>query len=143
MAIGPMEKQIARHLQSIGAALREGIETIFARADSGFYRWEAVPRPSSFSFPRIRFTSLRRATRGVERGALSARARTCYSPNTPFASSPGSHRLNQRPSLGTLPMLQVSDVADTRVPNSDLRSFLWRSQWQAGVRPVRRLTSRR
>jgi biopolymer transport protein ExbD len=30
-------------------------------------------------------------------------------------------------------MLQVSDVADTRVPNSELRSFLWRSQWQAGV----------
>jgi len=55
----------------------------------------------------------------------------------------GSHRLSQRPSLGTLPMLQVSDVADTRVPNSEPRSFVWRSQWQAGVRPVRRLTSRR
>jgi hypothetical protein len=80
----------------------------------------------------------------VERGgALSARARTGYTPTTSFASSSGNLRLNQRPSLGTLPMLQVSDVADTRVPNSDLRSFLWRSQWQAGVRPVRRLTSRR
>jgi hypothetical protein len=48
---------------SISAALPKGIETIFARADSGFYCWYAVPCPSSFSFPRIRFTSLRRATR--------------------------------------------------------------------------------
>jgi hypothetical protein len=30
---------------------------------------------------------------GVERGALPARGRTGYSPTTPFASSPGSHRL--------------------------------------------------
>jgi acetolactate synthase I/II/III large subunit len=40
-----------------------GLLKRFARADSGFYCWEAVPCPSSFSFPRIRFTSLRRATR--------------------------------------------------------------------------------
>src|SRR6266478_1588294 len=38
----PDGKQIARHLQSVCAALPKGIETIFARADSGFYCWEAV-----------------------------------------------------------------------------------------------------
>jgi len=38
----PDGKQIARHLQSFFAALPKGIETIFARADSGFYCWEAV-----------------------------------------------------------------------------------------------------
>ena len=38
----PDGKQIARHLQSVCAALPQCIETIFARADSGFYCWEAV-----------------------------------------------------------------------------------------------------
>ena len=38
----PDGKQIARHLQSVCAALPQCIQTIFARADSGFYCWEAV-----------------------------------------------------------------------------------------------------
>ena len=38
----PDGKQIARHLQSVFAALPRCIQTIFARADAGFYCWEAV-----------------------------------------------------------------------------------------------------
>jgi hypothetical protein len=38
----PDGKQIARHLHRVIAALPQGIEKIFARADSGFYCWEAV-----------------------------------------------------------------------------------------------------
>ena len=38
----PDGKQIARHLHSVFAALPPCIQTIFARADSGFYCWEAV-----------------------------------------------------------------------------------------------------
>jgi Transposase DDE domain group 1 len=38
----PDGKQIARHLHSVFAALPKGIAQIFARADSGFYCWEAV-----------------------------------------------------------------------------------------------------
>jgi hypothetical protein len=38
----PDGKQIARHLRSVIAVLPKGIQKIFARADSGFYCWEAV-----------------------------------------------------------------------------------------------------
>lgn len=38
----PTGKQIARHLRSAFAALPEGVEKIYARADSGFYCWEAL-----------------------------------------------------------------------------------------------------
>jgi len=38
----PTGKQIARHLDAVFAALPEGVETIYARADSGFYCAEAV-----------------------------------------------------------------------------------------------------
>jgi hypothetical protein len=38
----PTGKQIARHLHSAFQALPAGVERIFARADSGFYCWEAV-----------------------------------------------------------------------------------------------------
>ncbi len=38
----PTGKQIARHLQSAFQSLPPGVEQIFARADSGFYCWEAV-----------------------------------------------------------------------------------------------------
>jgi hypothetical protein len=38
----PTGRQIARHLESVFAALPEGVETIYARADSGFYCAEAV-----------------------------------------------------------------------------------------------------
>jgi len=38
----PTGKQIARHLHSAFQSLPAGVERIFARADSGFYCWEAV-----------------------------------------------------------------------------------------------------
>ena len=38
----PTGTQIARHLQSVFAAVPKGVETIYARADSGFYCAEAV-----------------------------------------------------------------------------------------------------
>ena len=38
----PSGAQIARHLESAYAALPAGVETVYARADSGFYCWEAV-----------------------------------------------------------------------------------------------------
>jgi Transposase DDE domain group 1 len=38
----PTGQQIARHLESVFAALPQGIVKIFARADAGFYCWEAV-----------------------------------------------------------------------------------------------------
>jgi Transposase DDE domain group 1 len=38
----PTGKQIARHLHSAFQSLPDGVEKIFARADSGFYCWEAV-----------------------------------------------------------------------------------------------------
>ena len=38
----PTGKQIARHLEGVFRALPEGVETIYARADSGFYCAEAV-----------------------------------------------------------------------------------------------------
>jgi Transposase DDE domain group 1 len=38
----PDGKQIARHLEGAFAALPRWVETIYARADSGFYCWEAV-----------------------------------------------------------------------------------------------------
>ncbi len=38
----PDGKQIARHLHGVFAALPQCVETILARADAGFYGWEAV-----------------------------------------------------------------------------------------------------
>lgn len=38
----PTGAQIARHLQNVFDSLPETVETIYARADSGFYCWEAV-----------------------------------------------------------------------------------------------------
>ena len=38
----PTGKQIARHLKSVFSALPQGVETVYARADSGFYCAEAV-----------------------------------------------------------------------------------------------------
>ena len=38
----PDGKQIARHLQDVFGALPRCVATIFARADSGFYCWEAI-----------------------------------------------------------------------------------------------------
>ena len=38
----PTGKQIARHLEQVFASLPPQVQTIYARADSGFYCWEAV-----------------------------------------------------------------------------------------------------
>jgi len=38
----PHGDQIARHLDRVWAALPPGVETVYARVDSGFYCWEAV-----------------------------------------------------------------------------------------------------
>ncbi len=38
----PTGQQIARHLQSVFASLPAGVQKIYARADSGFYCWDAV-----------------------------------------------------------------------------------------------------
>jgi Transposase DDE domain group 1 len=38
----PTGIQIARHLESVLLTLPKGVKTIYARADSGFYCWEAV-----------------------------------------------------------------------------------------------------
>src|SRR6202030_997955 len=38
----PTGKQIAAHLEGVFAALPETVERVYARADSGFYCWEAV-----------------------------------------------------------------------------------------------------
>ena len=38
----PSGAQIARHLESVSAALPPGVEIVYAREDSGFYCWEAV-----------------------------------------------------------------------------------------------------
>src|SRR5262252_6891260 len=38
----PTGPKIARHLQSVFGALPTQVETIFARADSGFYCWDAL-----------------------------------------------------------------------------------------------------
>ena len=44
----PTGKQIARHLQEVFQALPRCVERIFARADSGFYCWEAVQAYEKF-----------------------------------------------------------------------------------------------
>jgi hypothetical protein len=38
----PDGKEIADHFRSVAAALPAGVKTVFARADSGFYCWQAV-----------------------------------------------------------------------------------------------------
>jgi hypothetical protein len=38
----PDGKEIADHIRSVAAALPSGVKTVFARADSGFYCWQAV-----------------------------------------------------------------------------------------------------
>ena len=38
----PSGKQIAQHLSGVFAALPPGVKTVYGRADSGFYCWEAV-----------------------------------------------------------------------------------------------------
>jgi hypothetical protein len=60
----PTGKQIARHLAEVFRALPAGVETVFARADSGFYCWEAI---QAYEQRRWRFiVSARKTTRLVE-----------------------------------------------------------------------------
>src|SRR5437899_1414208 len=55
----PDGKQIVRHLQSVFQALPKCVETIFARADSGFYCWEAV---QAYQKAKVRFIMVARKT---------------------------------------------------------------------------------
>jgi hypothetical protein len=55
----PSGKQIARHLQEAFQALPRCVERIFARADSGFYCWEAVQAYENF---KCRFIVVARKT---------------------------------------------------------------------------------
>jgi hypothetical protein len=60
----PSGAQIARHLESVFAALPSTVETIYARADSGFYCWEAV---EAYAAKGCRFIiSARKTSRLVE-----------------------------------------------------------------------------
>jgi len=60
----PRGAQIARHLESACAALPAGVETVYARADSGFYCWDAV---KSYEKHRCQFIiSARKTARLVE-----------------------------------------------------------------------------
>ena len=60
----PSGAQIARHLESACAALPAGVEIIYARADSGFYCWEAVESYEKHPCPFI--ISARKTPRWVE-----------------------------------------------------------------------------
>src|SRR5260370_509308 len=73
----PTGKQIARHLESVFAALPETVQTIRGRADSGFYCWEAVEAYERQGCQVI--ISVRKASRLVD--ALRA-ARWTGSPRT-------------------------------------------------------------
>ena len=55
----PTGAQIAAHLRSVFQSLPSGVEQIFARADSGFYCWEAVQAYEEF---RCRFIIVARKT---------------------------------------------------------------------------------
>ena len=73
----PTGKQIAAHLDSVFAALPESVEKVYARADSGFYCWEAV---AAYEKHGCRFVlSAQKTTRLVEE--LKA-ARWTKSPRT-------------------------------------------------------------
>jgi hypothetical protein len=73
----PTGAQIARHLQSVFGSLPEAVETVYARADSGFYCWEAV---EAYEVQGCRFIiSARKTSRLVD--ALKA-ARWTGSPRT-------------------------------------------------------------
>lgn len=73
----PSGAQIARHLESVFGSLPPAVETIYARADSGFYCWEAV---EAYEVQGCRFIiSARKTARLVD--ALKA-ARWTGSPRT-------------------------------------------------------------
>jgi hypothetical protein len=60
----PTGAQIARHLQSVFEALPGAVKTIYARADSGFYCWEAV---AAYANRQVQFiVSARKTSRLVD-----------------------------------------------------------------------------
>jgi hypothetical protein len=60
----PTGTQIARHLESVFEALPEAVKTIYARADSGFYCWEAV---AAYANRQVQFiVSARKTSRLVD-----------------------------------------------------------------------------
>src|SRR4029434_8241431 len=60
----PTGVQVARHLAGVFAALPPGVKVIYARADSGFYCWEAV---EAYEKPSAQFIiSARKTSRLVE-----------------------------------------------------------------------------
>jgi hypothetical protein len=60
----PTGKQIAAHLEGVFSALPETVERVYARADSGFYCWEAV---EAYAKHRCRFVlSAQKTSRLVE-----------------------------------------------------------------------------
>jgi Transposase DDE domain group 1 len=58
----PTGAQIARHLQSVFEALPSTVKTIYARADSGFYCWEAV---AAYAHRQVQFIISARKTSGL------------------------------------------------------------------------------
>lgn len=66
----PTGKQIARHLESALQMLPPGVEQIFARADSGFYCWEAV---QAYEKAGCRFVIVARKTRPLSQQLHQAR----------------------------------------------------------------------
>ncbi|MGB7904397.1 MAG: IS1380 family transposase, partial [Steroidobacteraceae bacterium] len=73
----PTGKQIAQHLREVFSALPPSVKTVYARADSGFYCWEAV---AAYTSQQVHFViSARKTPRLVEQ--LQA-ARWTGSPRT-------------------------------------------------------------
>ncbi len=88
----PDGKQIARHLHSVIAALPQGIEKIFARADSGFYCWQAV---EAYQKAQVRFIMVARKT-----SRLLERLQTAdWKPSS--ANSAISRRVGARPTASS------------------------------------------
>jgi hypothetical protein len=56
----PTGQQIARHLESVFAALPSGVRKIYARADAGFYCWDAV---AAYEKAKVSFIMVARKTR--------------------------------------------------------------------------------
>ena len=80
----PTGKEIVAHLESAFRALPAGVKKIFARADSGFYCWEAV---EAYEQARCQFVLVARKTRRLveqlQRSELrrcNHRRRRCWSP---------------------------------------------------------------
>ena len=76
----PSGGQIARHLERAWAALPPGVETVYARADSGFYCWEAV---ESYAKHGCQFIiSARKTARSSRRWTMPTAARALMIPSS-------------------------------------------------------------